>query len=106
MNRFLTILVATSLVLFGTIACGGEETPVGEDAAPGGEVADAGNTEESQMDEEMTADMDPMLVEGDPWIDYQFSTLAAYTELTGKTIDNFNEAPCWQLWLTQANCLP
>ncbi len=92
MNRGLSILIAILLVILGTVACGGA-APASDDVDPAAEAGDKSRAAEADMDESQSKETGLMAVDGAPWEDYQFSSLMVYAEMTGKTIDSFNEAP-------------
>ena len=105
MKHCFPILIGILLALFGTVACGGKEAPTIDDAATLAEVAVATDSEGSQMVEDKDSNMGPTPVDGAPWVDYQFSSPAVYTDLTGKNIEGYNESPMLTL-LVNAGKLP
>lgn len=86
MKHKVLLLLVLLLAVPAMMACGGGETPAPEEAAPAAE-------EETAMPEAEEDMMGLMAVEGQPWVDYHFSTPAIYTEMTGQTIDSYSEAP-------------
>lgn len=87
MRRTTWILIVVLLTALATVACagGGAEEAETDQPAPAAAEAEAAPVE---------ADMDgPVMLEDEPWVDYHFSTPAAYTAATGNTIDSYSEAP-------------
>jgi peptide/nickel transport system substrate-binding protein len=95
MKRFYTLTILMLVVLFtGACVAAGGEVVSDEASSDAGAVASDGNAAEAGSESgAMTSESEAMAVEGEPYVNHLFTTIADYEAATGKTISSFNESP-------------